>query len=106
MVTIKFFLADESVVEVDGAEGASVMEAAVANNIPGIDADCGGACACATCHVHVFPEWADRLPSREDQEEKMLEFAIGVDEFSRLSCQLKISTDFEGLCLKVPESQY
>jgi 2Fe-2S ferredoxin len=76
MALIKFILADGTAREVEGAEGVSVMEVAVANSITGIDADCGGACACATCHVHVAPEWADRLPPREEQEEKMLEFAV------------------------------
>jgi 2Fe-2S ferredoxin len=106
MALIKFILADGTAREVEGAEGVSVMEVAVANSITGIDADCGGACACATCHVHVAPEWADRLPPREEQEEKMLEFAVDVDDYSRLSCQLKISADFDGLLLNVPESQY
>ncbi|MBF23920.1 MAG: 2Fe-2S ferredoxin [Pusillimonas sp.] len=106
MALIKFILADGTQQEVEASEGVSVMEVAVANNISGIDADCGGACACATCHVHVAPEWVARLPVRDEQEEKMLEFAVDVDEYSRLSCQLKISSDVDGLCLNVPESQY
>lgn len=106
MVTLRFTLADGSTQELDGAEGTSVMEAAVANNLPGINADCGGACACATCHVYVDPEWTPLLPPKGEQEEKMLEFAIGVDERSRLSCQLCISADLNGLSVEVPESQY
>jgi 2Fe-2S ferredoxin len=106
MALIKFLLADGETREIEGASGMSVMEVAVANNLPGIDADCGGACACATCHVFVDPAWADRLPPREEQEEKMLEFAAGVQPTSRLSCQLKIDGGLDGLTLRVPETQY
>jgi 2Fe-2S ferredoxin len=106
MALIKFLLADGDTREIDGAEGMSVMEVAVANNLPGIDADCGGACACATCHVFVDPAWVDRLPPKAEQEEKMLEFAVGVQPSSRLSCQLKINAALDGLVLNVPESQY
>ncbi|MES2536170.1 MAG: 2Fe-2S iron-sulfur cluster-binding protein [Pseudomonadota bacterium] len=106
MTVIKFQLADGDTRDIDGAEGMSVMEVAVANNLPGIDADCGGACACATCHVFVDPAWVDRLPAKADQEEKMLEFAVGVQPNSRLCCQLKIDASLDGLVLNVPESQY
>jgi len=106
MVAIRFTLADGSTQELEGTEGTSVMELAVANNLPGIDADCGGACACATCHVYVDPQWTDLLPPKAGQEEKMLEFAIGVDKRSRLSCQLCISANLNGLQIRVPESQY
>jgi 2Fe-2S ferredoxin len=106
MALIKFLLADGEMREIDGMPGTSVMEAAVANNLPGIDADCGGACACATCHVFVDPAWVDRLPPKEEQEEKMLEFAAGVQPSSRLSCQLKINDGLDGLTLSVPETQY
>ncbi|MCI2811248.1 2Fe-2S iron-sulfur cluster-binding protein [Eoetvoesiella caeni] len=106
MALISFVLADGSQHDIEAAEGTSVMEAAVAHNLPGIDADCGGACACATCHVYVASDWVERLPPRAEQEEKMLEFAIGTRKNSRLSCQLCVSAEFNGLQVEVPESQY
>ncbi|HBT33455.1 MAG TPA: 2Fe-2S ferredoxin [Pusillimonas sp.] len=106
MVALRFTFADGSTQELEGAEGVSVMEVAVANNIPGIDADCGGACACATCHVYVDPQWIHQLPPKAEHEEKMLEFAVDVGERSRLSCQLSISANLDGLTVEVPESQY
>jgi len=92
--------------EVDVPEGLSIMEAAVDNNIPEIEGDCGGACACATCHVHVDPEWVARLDPRTELEEGMLDFAFGVDETSRLSCQLKLTDALDGIVVHTPESQY
>ncbi|WP_170763815.1 2Fe-2S iron-sulfur cluster-binding protein [Ruegeria lacuscaerulensis] len=92
--------------EVEVSNGLSVMEGARDNNIPGISADCGGACACSTCHVYVDSAWVDRLPKKEAIEEDMLDFAYEPDyERSRLSCQLKVTDDFEGLHLQLPERQ-
>ena len=92
--------------EVDVAEGLTVMEGAVKNNIPGIDADCGGACACSTCHVYVDPAWLDRLPEKDEMEEDMLDFAYEPDpERSRLTCQLKVTPDLDGLVVQMPEKQ-
>ena len=79
----------ERVVEVP--VGWTVMEGAVKNRVPGIDADCGGACACATCHVYVDPAWLEKLPKRQDMEEQMLDFAIELKSNSRLSCQIKVT---------------
>ncbi|MGF1444902.1 MAG: 2Fe-2S iron-sulfur cluster-binding protein [Pikeienuella sp.] len=94
----------EHVVEV--AEGLTVMEGAVSNNIPGIDADCGGACACSTCHVYVHPDWVGKLPAKEDMESDMLDFAFQPDaERSRLTCQLKVTAELDGLVVKIPEKQ-
>lgn len=93
----------EHVVEV--AEGLSVMEGAVKNAIPGIDADCGGACACSTCHVYVDPAWVGRLPRREPMEEDMLDFAYQPQENSRLTCQLKVTKELDGLVVRMPEKQ-
>ena len=91
---------------VDVAEGLTVMEGAVSNYIPGIDADCGGACACSTCHVYVDPEWIDRLPPKEDMELDMLDFAYEPDpDRSRLTCQLKVTPALEGLVVQMPEKQ-
>ena len=90
---------------IEVANGLTVMEGAIQNNIPGIDADCGGSMACATCHVYVKEEWSDKLPKKEDGEEDMLDMANGANKFSRLSCQLIVSEKLEGLVLKLPEKQ-
>tara|TARA_B110000003_G_C16629076_1_gene525952 strand:+ start:644 stop:964 length:321 start_codon:yes stop_codon:yes gene_type:complete len=83
----------------------TVMEGAVQNDIPGIDADCGGACACATCHVYVEPEWFDKLPKIENAEEDMLDVAFEPNKFSRLGCQITVSDDLDGLVVKMPSKQ-
>ena len=86
--------------------GWSVMEGAVKNLVPGIDADCGGACACATCHVHVDPAWAGKLPPKQDMEETMLDFAQELQPTSRLSCQIKVTPALDGLVVRMPKSQH
>ncbi len=91
---------------VDGENGMSVMETAIKNMVPGIDADCGGACACATCHVYLQGDWAEILGERSEMEEDMLDFAFEVQDNSRLSCQIRVSDDIDGLVLKVPEKQF
>ena len=83
----------------------TVMEGAVQNDIPGIDADCGGACACATCHVYVEPEWFDKLPKIENAEEDMIDVAFEPNKFSRLGCQITVSDDLDGLGVKMPSKQ-
>jgi len=83
----------------------TVMEGAVQNNIPGIDADCGGSMACATCHVYVKEEWFNKLPKKEDGEEDMLDMAYEPNKFSRLSCQLTVSDELEGLVVNLPVKQ-
>ncbi|MBC6438240.1 MAG: 2Fe-2S iron-sulfur cluster binding domain-containing protein [Rhodobacteraceae bacterium] len=91
---------------VDVANGLTVMEGARDNNIPGIEADCGGACACSTCHVYVHPDWVSKLPGVDTMEEEMLEFAHAPDpERSRLTCQLKVSDALDGLVVHMPEKQ-
>ena len=90
---------------IDVANGLSVMEGAVQNNIPGIDADCGGGMACATCHVYVKEEWFDKLPKKEDGEEDMIDLAYEPNKFSRLSCQLIVSDELNGLVVKLPIKQ-
>ncbi|MBI1391221.1 MAG: 2Fe-2S iron-sulfur cluster binding domain-containing protein [Alphaproteobacteria bacterium] len=90
---------------VDAQPGVSVMEAAVKNLVPGIDADCGGACACATCHVYVDPEWLPQTGQRESMEESMLDFAYEPKENSRLSCQITVTNDLDGLIVRLPEQQ-
>ncbi|MEA2755824.1 MAG: ferredoxin, 2Fe-2S [Aliidongia sp.] len=100
-------------VEHDGTEhgleirvGLSVMEGAVNNSVPGIDADCGGACACATCHVHVDAAWLDKLPPPDGQERSMIDFAPGSSSDSRLACQIKVTAALDGLIVRMPESQH
>ena len=91
--------------EIEVPNGLSVMEGAVQNNIPGIDADCGGSCACATCHVYVHKEWLNKLEKKEAAEEDMLDMAYEPNKFSRLSCQLTVSDEFDGLVVKMPSKQ-
>jgi 2Fe-2S ferredoxin len=91
---------------VDVANGLTVMEGARDNNIPGIEADCGGACACSTCHVYVDAAWVDKVPAKDDMEEDMLDFAYAPDPAtSRLTCQLKVTDELDGLRVKMPEKQ-
>ncbi|MEN6543402.1 2Fe-2S iron-sulfur cluster-binding protein [Parvibaculum sp.] len=94
----------EHPVEVEN--GMTVMEAAIKNMIPGIDADCGGACACATCHVYVDAAWMDKVGKPESMEEDMLDFAFDVRENSRLSCQIKVTDALDGLVVTTPEKQF
>ena len=81
------------------------MEGAIRNNVPGIDADCGGACACATCHVYVDDDWVDKLPPPELEENDMLDTAHDLQENSRLSCQIKVTEELDGLIVTTPERQ-
>jgi ferredoxin, 2Fe-2S len=90
---------------VDADIGSTVMEVAIRNSIPGIDAECGGACACATCHVYVADEWKERVGEPESMEEDMLDFAFDVRPTSRLSCQIRIKAEFEGLVVTTPKKQ-
>ena len=85
--------------------GLTVMEGAIQNDIPGIDADCGGGMSCATCHVYVSEEWLDKLPVKEDGEEDMLDMAFEPKKNSRLSCQLIVSETLEGLVVSIPSKQ-
>ncbi|OIQ64501.1 ferredoxin-6 [mine drainage metagenome] len=91
--------------DVEVANGLTVMEGARDNGIPGIEADCGGACACSTCHVYVDPAWVDRLPKKDAMEEDMLDFGFDVRPNSRLSCQIKVTDELDGLVVSTPERQ-
>ncbi|MEM9170085.1 MAG: 2Fe-2S iron-sulfur cluster-binding protein [Pseudomonadota bacterium] len=90
---------------IEGEVGSSVMEVAVRNLVPGIDADCGGACACATCHVYVDAAWQEKVGKPESMEESMLDFASAPQENSRLSCQITLSDALDGLIVRLPEFQ-
>ena len=91
---------------IDAPNGQTVMEAAVKHAVPGIDADCGGACACATCHVYVDPQWTDKTGKQSGMEESMLDFANDVTPNSRLSCQIKVTPELDGLIVRMPKSQH
>ena len=105
MAKITFKTHDNDSHVIDIQNGLSVMEGAVQNDIPGIDADCGGGMACATCHVYVNEEWLDKLPNKEDGEEDMLDMAFEPNKFSRLSCQIIVSDELDGLVLNIPSKQ-
>ena len=105
MAKITYIEFDGTKHDVEADYGLTLMEAAVKNNVPGIDADCGGACACATCHVYVDPEWAPKTGSADPMEESMLDFAQERQDTSRLSCQIKISDELDGIVVRLPEFQ-
>lgn len=90
---------------IDGEVGSTVMETAMRNNVPGIDAECGGACACATCHVYVDKAWADKVGPAEPMEQDMLDFASDVRATSRLCCQIRVKPELDGLVVTTPARQ-
>ena len=107
MAKVTFITHDGQEHTVDIALGWSLMEGAVKNRVPGIDADCGGACACATCHVYVDPKWLPALPPKSDMEEAMLDFAaMAGAPNSRLSCQIRITEELDGMIVTIPVSQH
>ena len=106
MAKITFIQHNGTEIVTTGVTGMTVMETAVKNQVPGIDADCGGACACATCHVYVEPEWQDKTGARNAMEADMLDVAFDVRDNSRLSCQIKVSDALDGLRVRVPEKQF
>jgi 2Fe-2S ferredoxin len=91
--------------EVDGEIGSTVMETAIKNGVPGIEAECGGACACSTCHVYVDEAWREKTGEPSPMEEDMLDFAFDVKPNSRLSCQIKVTEALDGLVVTTPERQ-
>jgi 2Fe-2S ferredoxin len=90
---------------IDAEVGQTVMETAIKNDVPGIEAECGGACACATCHVYIEPEWQEKVGGPSPMEEDMLDFGFDVRPNSRLSCQIKVSDELDGLVVRTPERQ-
>ena len=105
MPKINYITHDNQKHTIEVQNGLTVMEGAVQNDIPGIDADCGGGMACATCHVYVTEDWFDRLPKKEDGEEDMLDMAFEPKKNSRLSCQLIVSDEIDGLVVNIPSKQ-
>jgi 2Fe-2S ferredoxin len=105
MPKITYIEHNEKTHTVDVPNDLTVMEGAVQNNIPGIDADCGGACACATCHVYVDEKWFDKIEKKGDAEQDMLDMAFEPNKFSRLSCQISVNDELDGLVVKMPSKQ-
>ena len=105
MPKITYNTQDDNTHTIEVQNGLTVMEGAIQNDIPGIDADCGGGMSCATCHVYVNEEWLDKLPAKEDGEEDMLDMAFEPKKNSRLSCQLIVSDALDGLVVNIPSKQ-
>lgn len=105
MTTITFITHEDERYAIEAVNGATAMETAVRNSVPGIDAECGGACACATCHVYVDDEWTEIVGEPEAMEEDMLDFAFEMKPNSRLSCQIKVRDELNGLILRIPARQ-
>lgn len=106
MAKITFIQPDGREQTVEGEAGMTVMETAKKHLVDGIEAECGGACACATCHVYVDDQWRERVGPPAEMEEDMLDFAFDVRESSRLSCQIKVTPELDGLVVRVPDKQF
>ncbi|MDN5862211.1 MAG: 2Fe-2S iron-sulfur cluster-binding protein [Salinisphaera sp.] len=106
MPKITFIDTDGKPHEVDAQVGMTVMEAAVEALVPGIEADCGGNCICATCHVYVDAAWLPQLPAPDEDEQAMIEYTSEPQENSRLTCQLQVTEALDGMVVNVPDSQY
>ena len=106
MGKVTYIQTDGTQAEVDVANGISVMQGAVNNDVAGIVAECGGACSCATCHVYVDEDWFDKTGGPSDAEKDMLECAIDPKANSRLSCQIRMNDELNGLVVRIPESQF
>ena len=105
MVKLTFIDAGGTARTVDAEPGSTVMENAIRNDVPGIEAECGGACACATCHVYVDDEWRSVTGEPQPMEEDMLDFAVDVRPSSRLSCQIRVRDELDGLVVRTPAKQ-
>jgi len=105
MTRLSFIGFDGARFDVEAENGSTVMENAIRNDVPGIEAECGGACACATCHVYVDEAWTEVVGEPATMEEDMLDFAYDVRPNSRLSCQIKVRDELDGLLVRVPERQ-
>ena len=105
MVKITFIDTAGTARTVEGEASSTVMETAIKNGVPGIEAECGGACACSTCHVYIDDAWREKVGEPSPMEEDMLDFAYEVKPSSRLSCQIKVSEELDGLTVRTPERQ-
>ena len=106
MAKIIYITKDQEKHEADVDNGYTVMEGAVNNDVDGIPAECGGACACATCHAYIDHSWIDKIPEMDDMEDSMLDAAYDRQDTSRLTCQLEIKEDWDGLVVNVAENEY
>ncbi len=106
MPLIKYENHDGTVNEVEVPVGNTVMQGAVDNMLDGIVAECGGSCSCATCHCYIDPAWADKIPAASEMEKDMLDCVLEPQDNSRLSCQIEVTDELEGLLVKLPESQF
>ena len=106
MAKITYVAPDGTRHEVEVENGYSVMEGAINNNIDGIVAECGGACACATCHAYIDEAWMDKMPTMDDMEDSMLDAAFERKDTSRLTCQIEVSDALDGLVVHVAENEY
>ena len=102
MPKVVFIEHNGTVHEVEVPSGTSIMQAAISRAVPGIEGDCGGLCACATCHVYIAEEWADKCGEPEELEQGILDFAFDVTEESRLGCQIEMTDDLDGLTVRLP----
>ena len=105
MAKITYHTHDNKTHTIDVQKGLTVMEGAIQNDIPGIDADCGGGMACATCHVYVEDSWFNKIPKAEEAEQDMIDMAYKPEKNSRLSCQIVVSDEINGLIVTTPEKQ-
>jgi len=106
MTKITYVDHEGTALEIEAKNGETVMETAIKNSVPGIDADCGGACACATCHVYIDEAFMDKVGAPQDMEQSMLDFAENVKPNSRLCCQISVTDELDGLKVTTPESQH
>ncbi|MCB1645420.1 MAG: 2Fe-2S iron-sulfur cluster binding domain-containing protein [Pseudomonadales bacterium] len=106
MGMVRYIESNGTVHEIDVKNGTSLMQAAVTHMVPGIEGDCGGACACATCHVYIDPEWRQKCAEMDPLELAVLDFAWDVNEDSRLCCQITMSEELDGITLRIAERQY
>jgi len=106
MITVNFINSKGELKSVNAVEGETLMECAKKNDIHEIEAECGGGCSCATCHVYIDKDWVDKIDEASEMEEDMLDFALNVQDNSRLSCQIKLEADLDGLTVRTPETQF
>jgi len=106
MITVNFINSKGELKSVNAVEGETLMECAKKNDIHEIEAECGGGCSCATCHVYIDKDWVDKIDEASEMEEDMLDFALNVQDNSRLSCQIKLEANLDGLTVRTPETQF
>jgi 2Fe-2S ferredoxin len=106
MITVNFINSKGELKSVNAVEGETLMECAKKNDIHEIEAECGGGCSCATCHVYIDKDWVDKIDEASEMEEDMLDFALNVEDNSRLSCQIKLEANLDGLTVRTPETQF